>query len=807
MRALFYFFLSGVFLSNGLFAGAVPEVLRGLDVLIVTHHSYAPDHHNTHDMFPSYPGEFNSGSYKGGGAIKVLHFGEDSVRVTTLAETADGLYRDPDLSYDAVSLVVSYRKDFADSYHIYAYDLSPAHDSFLCSRRLTSLFGADDLHPTFLPSGEVVFASTRDPKYVMCNRHISANIYRMEADGANAVKITNSTLFERPTDVLPDGRILYDRWEYSDRDFGSAQGLWSVYPDGTRQQTYYGNNSPTGAAIFGRVVPGSSYVAAILSSTHDRPWGGVALLDRGRGVDGAAPVIRTWPSHVKNGIREPGQGNQIDAYTRLSLKYTTPAPLDASHILVAGTIPGRGEKTGLYLINTTNDDAVLLYEDPSELGVYDPTPLRPRAKPAIQPNTRNYLNESGTFLVQNVYNGTHMAGVEPGSVKALRVVESLPKRAYTRSNQWGGEGQQNPGMNWHSFEAKRILGCVPVYPDGSAYFTVPQDRFIYFQLLDADGRLIQSMRSGALIQSGETFTCLGCHDDRTAAPAAPSRRPQALAKPPVALTADSPPYNYLSRVQPIFTQNCISCHGYEKPAADLTLVPDKGPIFNASYVDLWRGRNRKGVPFGNLLGAVGAGNTTFYPPRAYGSAISPLILILENDPDHRKCVTAEELGRIREWVDINAPYYPDYTAVYPEGTSGRGPLTYSEVKKIPGFQWSFGWGERRPQPIHFDNPEKSPLLATLSPENREKALALIREGHNRLKAKPDIDWAGFTHMPGNPAVPIAPYKPHPIDAWRLEKTALREQLENVNRAAVQNGTKHYDSDSPALAWPARRELP
>ncbi len=800
-KTLFAALLAAAFLR----AEAIPEVMRGLDVLIVTHHLYARDHHNTHDMFPSYPGEYNDGRFQGGSAVKILRFGDSGVNVVTLAETSEGLYRDPDISYDGSTLALSHRKNLEDSYHIYTYTLPPGRDSLQNPRQLTSLFGADDLHPLFLPSGQIAFASTRDPKYVMCNRHISANIYRMEADGANIVKITNSTLFERPTDVLPDGRILYDRWEYSDRDFGSAQGLWTVYPDGTRQQTYYGNNSPTGAAIFGRVVPGTPCVAAILTSTHDRPWGAVALIDRSQGVDGKAPVVRTWPSDRKAAIREPGQGNAIDAYANLPLKYTTPCPLDATHILISRAIPGQNGKTGLYLINTENDDATLLYEDPA-LGVYDPTPLRPRAKPPAQPNTRNYLNQPGTFLVQNVYNGTHMASVEPGTVKTLRVVESLPKRAYVRGNQWGGEGQQNPGMNWHSFEGKRILGTVPVYPDGSAYFTVPQDLFVYFQLLDADGKLIQSMRSGALTQSGETFTCLGCHDDRTAAPTAPPKRPQALSRPPVALKADQPHYNYLTRVQPIFTKNCTSCHGYEKPAADLTLVPDKGPIFNASYVDLWRGRNRKGVMFGNLLGAVGAGNTTFHPPRAYGSAVSPLILKLEKG-SHRKYVTDAELQRLREWVDINAPYYPDYASAYPDGTSGRGPLTYGEIKQIPGFQWSFGWGERRPLPVYFDNPEKSPLLAKLSPEDREKALAIIRKGHDRLKAKPDIDWAGLTHMPGNPAVAIAPYKPHPTDEWRMEKVALRDQLENRNRAAIQTGKKHYDSDSPDLAWPTRREMP
>jgi hypothetical protein len=64
----------------------------------------------------------------------------------------------------------------------------------------------------------------------MCNRHISANLYRMEADGANIHQITKNTLFDRATDILPDGRILYDRWEYVDRNFRRCPGAVDGQP-------------------------------------------------------------------------------------------------------------------------------------------------------------------------------------------------------------------------------------------------------------------------------------------------------------------------------------------------------------------------------------------------------------------------------------------------------------------------------------------------------------------------------------------------------------------------------------------------
>ncbi|MEA3462378.1 MAG: hypothetical protein U9R49_10895, partial [Bacteroidota bacterium] len=75
--------------------------------------------------------------------------------------------------------------------------------------------------------------------------------------------------------------------------------------------------------------------------------------------------------------------------------------------------------------------------------------------------------------------------------KYLRVVQSPEKRFFT-TPLWGGQGVERPGMNWHNFTNKRILGTVPVETDGSAYFTAPSDTFFFFQLLDEDGMMVQS---------------------------------------------------------------------------------------------------------------------------------------------------------------------------------------------------------------------------------------------------------------------------------------------------------------------------
>ena len=74
------------------------------------------------------------------------------------------------------------------------------------------------------------------------------------------------------------------------------------------------------------------------------------------------------------------------------------------------------------------------------------------------------------------------------------MVQSPEKRHWTVPT-WGGQGVQRPAMNWHNFENKQILGTVPVERDGSVHLEVPSGTYVYFQLLDADGMMVQSMRT------------------------------------------------------------------------------------------------------------------------------------------------------------------------------------------------------------------------------------------------------------------------------------------------------------------------
>lgn len=365
----------------------------------------------------------------------------------------------------------------------------------------------------------------------MYNRHIMCNLYRMEADGANITQIGVSTLFEGHSSLLSDGRILYDRWEYVDRNFGDAQGLWTVNPDGTKHSIYYGNNTQSpGGVIDARQIPGTDQVVCIFGSCHDRPWGALTIIDRKKGVDGVEPVVQIWPENSRKLVDK----GDLDSFKWIEYFFEDPYPLNENFFLTSRTIwakPGGwmhlDSKSGIYLVGRDSTQELIIEGNRS---LFDPMIIEPRPKPHAIPSNRNYTEKKGTFYVQDVYHGTHMQGVAPGTVKYLRIIESPEKRTWTQSG-WGGQDEQAPAVNWHSFENKRILGEVPVEADGSANFEVPSGTFVYLQLLDKDKKMIQSMRSGTMVMSGEVNGCIGCHEDRLSIPSAMRTTPLALKKP------------------------------------------------------------------------------------------------------------------------------------------------------------------------------------------------------------------------------------------------------------------------------------
>ena len=69
-------------------------------------------------------------------------------------------------------------------------------------------------------------------------------LYRCDADGSHIQRLSHNPEHDNTPAVLPDGRILYTRWEYVDRSEVSFHHLWTANPDGTGQMVFYGNMQP-----------------------------------------------------------------------------------------------------------------------------------------------------------------------------------------------------------------------------------------------------------------------------------------------------------------------------------------------------------------------------------------------------------------------------------------------------------------------------------------------------------------------------------------------------------------------------------
>ncbi len=758
------------------------------EVVYVKRATFRRDHHNTATIFQC--GEVNEKSYDTQGALKAWNPATGATR-DIVPEKPGRTVRNPEVDWDGKRIVFSMRDGRADDYHIYVVN---ADGTGL--RQLTRAKGVSDIDPVFLPDGGIAFSSTREPKYCMCNRHIMCNLYRMESDGANIHQIGKSTLFEGHSSILPDGRILYDRWEYVDRDFGDAQGLWTCNPDGTRHAIWWGNNTTSpGGVINARAVGGdSSKAIAILGSCHDRPWGALGLIDRSLGVDGQKPVLRTWPESYRERIHAGGK-EDFDSTSSLVCKYSDPFPIDERSFLAVRQ-NGRGhEEMSLVYLDLDGNETEVFADAP---GIWSPVILRPTKRPGIQSRQRNFdaPNAPGRFYLQNVYVGTHMKGVAPGTVKSLRIVESPEKRNWTPKRGWFGHGEMAAAMNWHSFENKRILGTVPVEADGSAYFEVPGNTYVYFQALDEKGMMVQSMRSGAYVQPGETYGCVGCHENRVGEAAPVAERPLAMRRAPSKMNGWYGParlFSFQKEVQPVFTKNCLACHDYGGKAAEkLNLSGDRGAFFCTSYVDLWAT---------GAIKCVGGGPAEIQPARSWGAAASKLTKTLYG---HGKTnLTAEERDRVITWMDINAVYYPVYECAYPDNPGGRMPLTFAEKKRLEalcGVKIADSHSKRQREQLDFDRPEKSRILGNgergssftkvtedkmgngergMTKEQRQEALEIIRKGAERLKAMPrgDVE-EGFT--------------PCAKDLEREERYRRRLAEECRVYDAIRAGMKVYD---------------
>ena len=759
IRITFLFFL---LLSPVLRADLTGDALNGVlktshDLVFCTRARYTDGHWYANIGY--YCDNTDKKAYAGNGAPDcgaLYRYDLATRKKTQLFDAKGGSVRDPHVDYDGHTILFSHRPSGTDHYHLYQIQ---ADGTGL--RQITD--GPwDDFEPCRLPDGDIAFVSTRCKRWVSCWYTQVATLHRCKPDGSGIVCISANIEHDNTPAVMSDGRLLYTRWEYVDRSQVEYHALWTMNPDGTGVNVFYGNMHSWTVMIDALPVPGTQEVLASFSPGHGiNEHAGFATL--------VSPL---------NGPDDLSAANRLSEKGRIR----DPLPLSKDLFVMAR------DKTLLLMTRTGKEQ--VFYTDP-DLPVHEPRLLRPRPREPVIPSKVNTASDTGRFVLADVYAGRNMEGVKRGDIKKLLILEPLSKPV----NFSGGMDLISFSG---SFNLERVLGTVPVEEDGSASFIAPANRPLFFVSLDANDLSVKRMQSFANLMPGETFTCIGCHEERNTAAAADRREGALLAlrRPPSVIRKfDGHPdvFDFQRDIQPILDRRCVTCHNPRKRAGDLNLVAAQTPRFSNAYMALVTRRE-----FAD--GRNGLGNQ---PARTIGSSASPLLTRLSGG-HHDVKATSNEWRTVWLWIEAGAPYAGSYAALRNTEEQGyyghAGNKIFGECRdvfrrrcytchrntadrNVSGFP--FDWGLRRKK--------EKPLIG--HPTGSHERIILPNDPARRYDASALVNYT----RPEDSGILLAPLARAAGGCGRCGKPVFADTQDPDYRrllASIESGKKLYEARPP-----------
>ena len=519
----------------------------------------------------------------------------------------------------------------------------------------------DNYDACYLPNGNIIFTSTAPFVGVPCvggSSHVT-NIYLLETKTGKIRRLTVDQEHNWCPTVLPNGRVMYLRWEYSDIPHYVGRILFHMNPDGTNQSEYYGSNSYWPNAIFyARPVPGHpTMVAGIVTGHHGvKRVGELVLFDPAIGRFEADGVVQ----------RIPGYGKKVEPIILDGLvnsswpKFLHPFPLSSKYFLASAQLSSK-DKWGLYLVDVF--DNMLCLRQESGFALLEPIALKKTPVPPVVPDRVDLARKDATVFITDIYEGPGLAGVPRGTVKNLRLF------TYNFAYHGMGGQQNRVGMDG-PWDVKRVLGTVPVETDGSAFFNVPANVPISFQPLDVEGKAIQIMRSWTTAMPGENVSCVGCHEPQNMVP--PTKVTIASRKRPVEITpwlGKARGFSFVSEVQPVLDRYCVGCHDGEKKSKKGLLLPNfthrpaehpegatggyrSGTKFTPSYMAIRRYVRTPTIESDMHLNA----------PYEWHADTTKLFQMLNKGHSNVK-LDDESLERLITWFDLGAPAHGTWKEV------------------------------------------------------------------------------------------------------------------------------------------------
>lgn len=413
-----------------------------------------------------------------------------------LLDAGSGVLGSPSASFDGKSLLVAMARPGEKFFHIHRVPVTGGEPLRLTDGPF------HDIDPAELPDGRIVFTSTRTGTFEEYHQPPSRALFRMNADGSGIHPISSTLIFDNEPKVMADGRIAFIRTDnFFDRGKVETH-LHVMRPDGTDGHTAAGASS---GADYGSRLRAFGY-----GSPAPLPDGSLAFISN-RGNFIAPSGTAEAHSH-----RLPGPLGDL-------------APLPDGRLLGTLLNPGgRGMESDVLAVIAPRDNSVTAIHRAAE-SIHSPVFVGARPRPPVLPDYADLSragdpSSTGFLFCRNArFTTKAKAGWE--NVRAIRILGAVPLTVRSSHSHIVHVGHETVE-----------LGTVPLAEDGSFHAEVPADTPIALQAVDAEGRSELNEMSWIYVRPGERRSCVGCHQQRQAAPPLDDNHALALLAPPLKTT-------------------------------------------------------------------------------------------------------------------------------------------------------------------------------------------------------------------------------------------------------------------------------
>lgn len=481
-------------------------------------------------------------------------------------------------SYDGQKLLFSLRApeledasdDMQPKWNIWLYDVASETATPIINDALSSDEG-DDLFPSFLPDGRILFSSNRQqgnkarlldegkPQYQALSdnfREKAITLHVMEQDGTNIKQISFSQGHDLYPTVLQNGKIAFVRFEHRGRNRGL--NIYQMDSDGKQLELLFGAHSDfpnelTVASL--KQAPNGQLIIGLRNSESEQfstdfyYLDTANFMDEGRFHDGEATSDSAfnsalfaasppegelsltgkyhWFSPIFDGsqrnlvvwsqcqVLDPENNNNFLPCTAelLNDENTVAAP-DLFGLWIYDEITQTQKPVVLAKRNTLIEEVVVLESINSPLTTEYPSNISLQNEQMGSLHIRSVYDFSGIDTAIPNISAVSDPQLNTERIYAMRIVKpvSIPDRnEYNFSTALFG---RSSGQSMRD-----IIGYAPVAPDGSVYVKVPADMPFAIELLNHDGQRVSQRHENWLqLKSGEERTCNGCHQSTNELP-------------------------------------------------------------------------------------------------------------------------------------------------------------------------------------------------------------------------------------------------------------------------------------------------